>query len=166
MSAAPLLEVRDLHVAFAGEEGDLPAVRGVSLEVGVGETVALVGESGCGKSVTALALLRLLGPTARVRADSLCFRGRDLAGLAEEEIRRVRGAEIGMIFQEPMTSLNPVFRIGDQIGEVLELHRGLSRADARRAAASCGRDATWCRSPRTRCRRSAPRRSPSSSRSR
>ena len=134
MSGGALLEVRDLHVSFASEDGELPAVRGVDLDVAAGQTLALVGESGCGKSVTALALLRLLGDTARVRAAALRFRGRDLLGLDEEGIRRLRGHEIGMIFQEPMTSLNPVFRIGDQIGEVLELHRGLSREAARRAA--------------------------------
>jgi oligopeptide/dipeptide ABC transporter ATP-binding protein len=133
VSAPPLLEVRDLRVAFAGEGGELPAVRGVSLRLEPGETLALVGESGCGKSVTALALMRLLDPGARV-SGTIRFRGQDLAGLGEEGIRRIRGAEIGMIFQEPMTSLNPVFRIGDQIGEVLELHRGLSRQDARRGA--------------------------------
>jgi len=134
VSAPPLLEVRDLRVAFASEGGELPAVRGVSLRLEPGETLALVGESGCGKSVTALALMRLLDPGARV-SGTLCFRGQDLAGLGEEGIRRIRGAEIGMIFQEPMTSLNPVFRIGDQIGEVLELHRGLGHAAAGRAAA-------------------------------
>ena len=133
MSAAPLLEVRDLRVSFAGDEGELPAVRGVSLRLERGETLALVGESGCGKSVTALALMRLLEPNGRV-SGTLLFRGRDLAELDDEGIRRIRGAEIGMIFQEPMTSLNPVFPIGDQIGEVLELHRGLGREAARRAA--------------------------------
>jgi oligopeptide/dipeptide ABC transporter ATP-binding protein len=133
MSAAPLLEVRDLRVSFRGEAGELPAVRGVSLRLEPGETLALVGESGCGKSVTALALMRLLEPNGRV-AGTLRFRGEDLSRLDEEGIRRIRGAEIGMIFQEPMTSLNPVFRIGDQVGEVLELHRGLGREAARRAA--------------------------------
>jgi peptide/nickel transport system ATP-binding protein/oligopeptide transport system ATP-binding protein len=130
----PLLEVRDLRVSFASEAGPLPAVRGLSLRMAKGETLALVGESGCGKSVTALALLRLLGEGAQVRAAQLRFRGRDLLGVDDEEMRKLRGREIGMIFQEPMTSLNPVFRIGDQIGEVLELHRGLSREEARRGA--------------------------------
>jgi peptide/nickel transport system ATP-binding protein/oligopeptide transport system ATP-binding protein len=132
-SVPALLEIRDLRVSFAGEGGELPAVRGVSLRVGRGETLALVGESGCGKSVTALALMRLLDPNARV-SGSLRFRGEELAALDDAGMRRIRGAEIGMIFQEPMTSLNPVFRIGDQIGEVLELHRGLDRAAARGAA--------------------------------
>jgi oligopeptide/dipeptide ABC transporter ATP-binding protein len=134
VSGEPLLEVEELRVAFASEGGELPAVRGASLRIAAGETVALVGESGCGKSVTALALLRLLDASARIDAAALRFRGRDLLGADAEAIRRVRGAEIGMIFQEPMTSLNPVFRIGDQIGEVLELHRGLGRAASRRAA--------------------------------
>jgi peptide/nickel transport system ATP-binding protein len=134
LSEARLLELRDLRVSFVGDEGELPAVRGVSLDLAAGEILALVGESGCGKSVTALALLRLLDANARVSAAAIRFRGEDLLALDEAGIRRIRGAEIGMIFQEPMTSLNPVFRIGDQIAEVLELHRGLGRAAARRAA--------------------------------
>jgi oligopeptide/dipeptide ABC transporter ATP-binding protein len=133
VSGEPLLEVRDLRVSFAGEGGELPAVRGVSLRLCEGETLALVGESGCGKSVTALAVMRLLDANARI-SGTLRFRGRDLGALSDEAMRGIRGAEIGMIFQEPMTSLNPVFRIGDQIGEVLELHRGLDRAAAGRAA--------------------------------
>jgi oligopeptide/dipeptide ABC transporter ATP-binding protein len=134
LSGETLLEVRDLRVSFAGDAGELPAVRGVSLRMAKGETVALVGESGCGKSVTALALLRLLGPNARVTAAELRFRGRELATLGADAIRGLRGREIGMIFQEPMTSLNPVFRIGDQVAEVLEQHRGLSSEAARGAA--------------------------------
>jgi peptide/nickel transport system ATP-binding protein len=130
----PLLEVRDLCVSFFTEAGEVPAVRGASLEVATGETLALVGESGCGKSVTALAVMRLLDRPGRVVSGSVTFQGRNLLALDAAAMRDVRGAEIGMIFQEPMTSLNPVFRVGDQIGEVLELHRGLSRADARREA--------------------------------
>jgi oligopeptide/dipeptide ABC transporter ATP-binding protein len=129
--SAPLLEVEDLRIAFPGRDGEVPAVRGVDLRVGVGQTVALVGESGCGKTVTALSLLRLLDERARVTAGRLRFAGEELLDLGPERLRALRGGRIGMIFQEPMTSLNPVFRIGDQIAEVLALHRGLGPAQAR-----------------------------------
>jgi len=131
MSGEALLGVRDLRVTFGPEDDPIPAVRGVSLEIARGETLALVGESGCGKSVTALALMRLLDPGARVSASALRFGEHDLLAESEAGIRRIRGAEIGMIFQEPMTSLNPVYRIGDQIGEVLELHRRMKPREAR-----------------------------------
>jgi peptide/nickel transport system ATP-binding protein len=131
---APLLEIEDLHVSFATDAGPVPAVRGASLAIRPGETLAVVGESGCGKSVTALAVLRLLDANAHVVAQALRFRGRDLLAEDDAALRAIRGAEIGMIFQEPMTSLNPVFRIGDQIAEVLELHRGMARRAARAAA--------------------------------
>jgi oligopeptide/dipeptide ABC transporter ATP-binding protein len=132
MSGAPLLEVEDLRVSFPSEAGDVPAVRGVDLRVQAGENVALVGESGCGKTVTALSLLRLVDARARVTARRLRFAGEDLLDLDAERLRALRGGRIGMIFQEPMTSLNPVFRIGDQIAEVLELHLGMDAAQARR----------------------------------
>ncbi|HEX2873186.1 MAG TPA: ABC transporter ATP-binding protein [Polyangiaceae bacterium] len=128
-ASASLLSVRDLHIEFETDAGSVPAVRGVDLEVGAGETVALVGESGCGKSVTALSIMRLM--TGRVSGGSIHFEGKDLARLPETEMRRVRGAQIGMIFQEPMTSLNPVFKVGRQIEEVLLLHQQLSPAKAR-----------------------------------
>src|SRR5439155_19592752 len=112
-----LLQIRDLHVEFETDSGTVPAVRGIDLEVRAGETRALVGESGCGKSVTALSVMRLM--TGRVAGGSIHFEGKDLASLAEAEMRRVRGAQIGMIFQVPLTSLNPVFKIGRQIEEVL-----------------------------------------------
>ena len=131
-TGAPLLSVRDLQIAFETDSGSVPAVRGVNLEISAGETVALVGESGCGKSVTALSVMRLM--TGRVTGGSLHFEGKDLAKLPETEMRRVRGAQIGMIFQEPMTSLNPVFKVGRQIEEVLLLHQRLG-ADAARAQA-------------------------------
>src|SRR5690349_15348284 len=124
-----LLKIRDLHVEFETDAGAVPAVRGVDLEVRAGETVALVGESGCGKSVTALSVMRLM--TGRVASGQIRFGGRDLAALSEAEMRRVRGAQIGMIFQEPMTSLNPVFKVGQQIQEVLVLHQALSAVAAR-----------------------------------
>jgi peptide/nickel transport system ATP-binding protein len=130
--AAPLLAIRDLRVEFETDAGSVPAVRGVDLELRAGETVALVGESGCGKSVTALAVMRLM--SGRVVGGSISFEGKDLARLSEPEMRRIRGAQIGMIFQEPMTSLNPVFKIGQQIEEVLVLHQKLGPAAARAQA--------------------------------
>ena len=131
-AAPPLLSIRDLQVEFETDAGNVPAVRGVDLEIRAGETVALVGESGCGKSVTALAVMRLM--TGRVAGGSIHFEGKDLARLPESEMRRVRGAQIGMIFQEPMTSLNPVFKIGRQIEEVLVLHQHLAASAARAQA--------------------------------
>jgi len=131
-AAAPLLAIRDLRVEFETDAGSVPAVRGVDLEIQAGETVALVGESGCGKSVTALAVMRLM--TGQVTGGSISFEGKDLARLSEPEMRRVRGAQIGMIFQEPMTSLNPVFKIGQQIEEVLVLHQHLAAPAARAQA--------------------------------
>ena len=134
--AAPLLEIDALSVAF----GSRVAVDGVSLRIGSGEVVALVGESGCGKSVTSLATMGLLPDTARIAGGRIAFTGRDgrtrdLATLTRRELRAIRGDEMAMIFQEPMTSLNPVHRIGDQIGEVLLIHRGLGRRAARAEAA-------------------------------
>ena len=130
--APVLLEVDALRVSFATEEGDVPAVRGVSLELDAGRTLALVGESGCGKSVTALSILRLVAAPGRTVGGTVRFRGRDLGALEPAEMRALRGGEIGMIFQEPMSSLNPVFKIGDQIAEVLQLHRDLEGEAARR----------------------------------
>jgi microcin C transport system ATP-binding protein len=120
--AAPLLSIRDLCVDFAVEGRSVAAVQGVSLSVRPGRTTALVGESGSGKSVTALSVLRLLPPSARVGGE-IRFEGRDLAGLDEASLRDVRGGRVGMIFQEPMTSLNPLHTIGRQIGEAVGLHR-------------------------------------------
>jgi oligopeptide/dipeptide ABC transporter ATP-binding protein len=119
--AAPLLEVRDLKVEFATAQGLVPAVREVSFHVGTGEVLGLVGESGSGKSVTSLAILRLLPPQARV-CGAIRFTGRDLLRAGEEEMRSVRGARISMIFQEPMTALNPVMRVGDQVAEAVLAH--------------------------------------------
>ncbi|MCX4198014.1 ATP-binding cassette domain-containing protein [Methylobacterium organophilum] len=127
----PLLAVEDLSVAFRAREGETVAVDGVSFTIRRGETVALVGESGSGKSVTALAILRLLDPAAR-QDGRILFAGRDLARLPERAMRDVRGADITMVFQEPMTSLNPLHTIERQIGEVLGLHRGLTGKAARR----------------------------------
>ena len=125
----PLLQVRDLHVSF----GPHQAVRGVNFQLAPGETLALVGESGCGKSTTALSMLRLLPEHAQTKG-SILFGERDLLTLSEPELRGVRGNEISMIFQEPMTSLNPVLSIGEQITEVLRRHEGLSRWQARARA--------------------------------
>jgi peptide/nickel transport system ATP-binding protein len=133
--SAPLLDVRDLAVEFRGRGGTVRAVDGVSFTVGPGETLAIVGESGCGKSVTALSILRLLDePAGRIAGGSVVFEGRDLASLSEREMRRIRGRQISMIFQEPMTSLNPVIDIGGQIGETLRLHLRLGAAEARERA--------------------------------
>ncbi|WP_420393940.1 ABC transporter ATP-binding protein [Acuticoccus sp.] len=126
-----VLSVRDLRTYFFTLDGVVRAVDGLSFDVGVGETLAVVGESGCGKSVTALSVLRLIqAETGRIVAGSIRFAGRELTTLSEEEMRQIRGNEISMIFQEPMTSLNPVLTIGTQIAENVMRHRGGSRADA------------------------------------
>lgn len=130
----PLLEVRDLRVSFFTPRGEVRAVDGVSFTIDEGETFGLVGESGCGKSVTALSLLRLLDGNGRIVGGDIVFAGRTLLALSEEEMRSLRGDQIAMVFQEPMTSLNPVFTVGYQIGEVLEVHRGMSRKQARAEA--------------------------------
>ncbi|MCA3130688.1 MAG: ABC transporter ATP-binding protein [Betaproteobacteria bacterium] len=130
--APPLLQVRDLEVAFRVRGGEVLASRGVSLEVRAGETLGLVGESGSGKSVLCRAVLRLLPqPAAQVRVGQVLFDGADLLALPERRMRQVRGTDIAMVFQNPMTSLSPVWPIGDQLTEGLRVHRGLSRAAAR-----------------------------------
>jgi len=131
-----LLEIRNLSVRFNTPEGKARAVDRVSFDLDAGETLGLVGESGCGKSVTSLSILGLIpSPPGRVHADGLFFRGRNLLKLAPEALRRVRGREISMIFQEPMTSLNPVLPIGRQVAEPLVTHQGLSRREAHEKAA-------------------------------
>jgi len=129
-SAAPLLSVRDLRVAFDTRRGRVVAVDGISFDLAEGETLGIVGESGCGKSVTALSVLRLAGRAAHILSGSIRLAGRDLLTLADEEMQAVRGAEVGMVFQEPMTSLNPVFTVGEQIAEPLMRHRRLLRRAA------------------------------------
>jgi peptide/nickel transport system ATP-binding protein/oligopeptide transport system ATP-binding protein len=130
-----LLEVRDLCTHFFTDQGVVRAVDGVSFEVRAGETLAIVGESGSGKSVTSLSILRLIpSPPGRIVSGSIRFRGRDLLALSAEEMRRIRGREISMIFQEPMTSLNPVYTCGDQVMEALIVHEKLDRRAARRRA--------------------------------
>jgi len=131
----PLLEVRDLHTEFRTGAGVVPAVDGISYSVERGETVAIVGESGSGKTAGALSILRLIpDPPGRITEGQILFAGRDLLRLSDEEIRQVRGSDIGMIFQEPMTSLNPVLTIGRQITETIEQHRRADRAAAQKRA--------------------------------
>ncbi|MDA8109170.1 MAG: ABC transporter ATP-binding protein [Betaproteobacteria bacterium] len=132
MNAArePLLEVEDLRTYFYTRDGVVRAVDGVSCRVYPGETLAVVGESGCGKSVTSLSILRLIASPGRIASGRIVFQGRNLLELPEDEMRAIRGNEISMIFQEPMTSLNPVLTIGRQIAEALVLHQGLARGAA------------------------------------
>jgi len=126
-----ILEVSGLRTHFETERGTVRAVDGVDLSVEPGQTLGVVGESGCGKTVLALSILRLVpAPPGRIVGGSVILDGRDLLAISDEEMHRVRGREISMIFQEPMTSLNPVFRIGEQIAEVFRLHRDMSRREA------------------------------------
>ena len=128
---AALLQVEELRVGFATAGGFVRAVDGVSFEIRKGEVLGLVGESGCGKTVTALALLRLLArPPATIEGGRALFQGRDLLAMPIEELRAIRGGKIGMVFQEPMTALSPLHRIGDQLVETARLHRELPRAEA------------------------------------
>src|SRR5882762_10467822 len=137
----PLLRVDRLTTVFdrTGARGKntpapVAAVDDVSFEIQAGETLGLVGESGSGKSVTALSIMRLVQPPGRIAAGRILFKGRDLLQLDESSMRAVRGADISLIFQEPMTALNPVFRVGDQIAEALHVHGRASRREARETA--------------------------------
>ncbi len=135
LSAAPLLRIRDLRTSFFTSDGEVKAVDGVSFDIANGETVGLVGELGCGKSVTALSIIRLLDKdVGRIVGGEILFRGRNSASGNEEEMQRIRGNEISMIFQEPMTSLNPVMAVGDQIAETVRIHQGAGRRAARERA--------------------------------
>src|SRR5262249_18750916 len=125
-----LLEVRNLSVRFPTRAGAVAAVDGVSFAVAEGETLALVGESGCGKTLTALSVLRLTPPAAAVEAEGSALRGRELTRLSEREMRDVRGKEVGVVFQDPLTALNPVWPVGEQVAEGLRLHEGLGRRAA------------------------------------
>jgi peptide/nickel transport system ATP-binding protein len=132
-SGEPLLEVRDLRTSFVTDDGIVGAVDGVSFTVEAGKTLGIVGESGCGKSVTNLTIMGLNPKTARVSGEAL-FRGEDLLKASPGRLREIRGNEIAMIFQDPMTSLNPVHRIGDQLVEAVLLHRDVSKAEAKQQA--------------------------------
>ncbi len=125
-----LLEVRNLRTSFSSEDGVVHAVDNVSFNVLRGEAVALVGESGCGKSVTAMSIMRLVASPGRITGGEIRFKGRNLASLSEREMRDVRGNDIAMVFQEPMTSLNPVFKIGSQVAEAIRIHRKVSKKEA------------------------------------
>jgi oligopeptide/dipeptide ABC transporter ATP-binding protein len=131
----PLLQVEDLRVQFWTNRGTVHAVNGISFEVAAGETLGIVGESGCGKSVTSLALLGILPRAGRVTSGRAAFGGRNLFELTDEQLRKIRGREIAMIFQDPMSSLNPVLSVGRQIREALETHLGMEEAKAERRAA-------------------------------
>jgi oligopeptide/dipeptide ABC transporter ATP-binding protein len=125
-----LLEVSNLHTSFFTDAGEVKAVRGVSFRLDSGQTLGLVGESGCGKSVTALSIMRLLQHPAVIKEGSVVYKGKNLLELPDKAMRDIRGKKIAMIFQEPMTALNPVFEIGDQIVEAIRLHHGLNKRDA------------------------------------
>jgi peptide/nickel transport system ATP-binding protein len=133
-STTAVLEVRDLVTEFRTEQGTVRAVDGVSFDIAPRTTLGVVGESGCGKSVTALSIMRLVAPPGRIAGGSIRYAGRDLLALSPAEIRAIRGNRIAMIFQEPMTSLNPVFTVGDQVAEAVRQHQGSSRRAARALA--------------------------------
>ena len=144
MSGDALLEVRDLRTSFVTDDGIVGAVDGVSFALKEGKTLGIVGESGCGKSVTCLTIMGLNPKTARITGEAL-FRGEALLHASPKRLREIRGNEIAMIFQDPMTSLNPVHKVGDQLVEAILLHKDVSKTEARRA-------------PSRRSRRSASRR--------
>ncbi len=126
----PLLQVKDLHTYFYTEDGVVKAVDGVDFEVFPGEILGLVGESGCGKSVTSLSIMRLVGVPGKIVSGEILFDGRDLLKLPEDEMVKMRGNRMSMIFQQPQSSLNPVFTAGDQVAEVLEIHQKLPKEEA------------------------------------
>jgi oligopeptide/dipeptide ABC transporter ATP-binding protein len=129
-NGAHMLEVRDLRTHFRTMDGIVKAVDGVSFDIAPGASVGIVGESGSGKSVTSLSIMRLIEPPGWIAGGHILFRGKDLASLSEEEMQKVRGDDISMVFQEPMTALNPVYTVGDQVAEVLRVHRKVSRREA------------------------------------
>ncbi|MCL6601664.1 MAG: ABC transporter ATP-binding protein [Paenibacillus sp.] len=131
----PILKIEDLHTHFFTDRGEVPAVDGVDLYVNPGEVLGIVGESGCGKSVTSLSILKLVpNPPGKIVSGHIYFKGKDIVPLKEKEMRKIRGDAVSMIFQEPMTSLNPLFTVGQQIIETVRLHRGLSKKQAREHA--------------------------------
>ncbi|MFI7067670.1 ABC transporter ATP-binding protein [Kribbella sp. NPDC050124] len=129
-----LLDVTDLHTHFATSQGVVKAVDGVSFELAAGESLGIVGESGSGKSITAMSVMRLIEPPGFIESGRVVFKGTDLTAASETELRRVRGSGIGLVLQDPMTALNPVYRVGDQIVESLQAHRALTKAEARERA--------------------------------
>jgi ABC-type dipeptide/oligopeptide/nickel transport system ATPase component len=132
MTSQPLLEFSDLHVTFVGRERTVEAVKGLSFTIAPGEVVALVGESGSGKSVSSMSVLRLLKePPATYPKGSIRFRGEEILRMDAKRLRRLRGGEVGIVFQEPMTALNPTWTVGDQVGEALQLHTDLDQAQRR-----------------------------------
>ena len=135
-----LLEVNDLRTQFPTRNGLVRAVDGISFHLDPGEVLGVVGESGCGKSITALSIMRLIAPPGKIVSGEIIFDGKDLLKVSDAEMRRIRGDDIAMIFQDPMTSLNPVFTVGEQIAEALRLHRKLSRNAAREAAIAAMRE--------------------------
>ncbi|HYH87258.1 MAG TPA: ABC transporter ATP-binding protein [Pyrinomonadaceae bacterium] len=135
-----LLEVKNLQTHFPTRAGLVRAVDGVSFHVGEGELLGLVGESGCGKSITALSVMRLIGAPGKIAGGEILFAGENLLAASEARMREIRGDDIAMIFQDPMTSLNPVYTVGEQIAEALRLHRGLNRKRAREAAVEAMRE--------------------------
>ena len=139
-SAQPLLDVRNLSLSFATARGALPITRNVNFSIAPGERVGLVGESGCGKTVTGLSLLRLLPPQSARIEGKIIFNGVDMSSLSPRKLRAIRGREIAMIFQEPMSALDPVFTVGDQIAEAYRIHFPVSRAEARERAIQALRD--------------------------
>ena len=135
-----ILQVRDLHTQFFTDDGVINAVDGISFEIARGEVLGLVGESGCGKSVTSLSVLRLISAPGRITQGEIWWEGKNLARFSEAQMRAIRGNEISMIFQEPMTSLDPLYTVGQQIGEALKLHQNLQGAAARQKAIEVLRD--------------------------
>ena len=134
-----LLEVKNLQTQFPTRAGLVRAVDGVSFHVDRGELLGLVGESGCGKSITALSVMRLISSPGKIVGGEISFEGENLLNASEKRMREIRGDDIAMIFQDPMTSLNPVYTVGEQIAEALRLHRNMSRQEARAAPSSDGR---------------------------
>jgi peptide/nickel transport system ATP-binding protein len=128
--AGPLLQVRDLRTYFFSREAERHAVDGVTFSIPRGKTLGMVGESGCGKSVTSLSILRLVPPPGKIVGGEILLDGKDLLKLPEADMRKIRGEQISMIFQEPMTSLNPVFTVGSQVAEVFQIHRGMKKREA------------------------------------
>ena len=127
-----ILEVTNLQVSFSSYGGEVQAVRGVNFSLKKGETLAIVGESGCGKSVTSQTIMQLIpSPPGRIKDGSILYKGMDLTRLKDEDMRKIRGADISMIFQDPMTALNPTLTIGDQIMEGIKQHKQISKVEAR-----------------------------------